>query len=294
MADLRLRRGYLGRKELRGAPAGARVGAMAERIEPLEAPLLAGRPARLRLLDYGFFRVRSGPPRDVGLPGFLIETDRGERALVDLGLPARYAADPEGAGRRDGLDAFGHCLAIGPENLPVAQLSLCGARPGDVDAVILTHTHIDHAGDLALEGLRDVPWVVGAAERALDRPRPLYGPEPDWPDRDWRTVEGEVEIAPGLVALPAPGHAPGQMALLVRLPEGPVMLLSDAASRRDEVLGGFAGTGPDREAAVASADRLLARARAEGATVIWGHCPAQWPRLPKAPDPLTPADGDAP
>ncbi|MGR3541370.1 MAG: MBL fold metallo-hydrolase [Hasllibacter sp.] len=264
---------------------------MAERIETVDAPLLAGRPARMALLDYGLFRVAAAPPRDVGLPGFAIETDRGERLLVDLGLPARYAADPA-AGGRDGLDAFGRCLDVGPANLPAAQLALCGLAPGDVDAVLLTHTHIDHAGDLRLEGLRDVPWIIGAAERAMDRPLPLYGPVPDWPDRDWRTVAREVELAPGLTAIPAPGHAPGQLALLVRLPEGAVMLVSDAASRPEEVADGFDGYGETRAQAAASAAMLLARARAEGATVIWGHGPDQWARLPKAPARLLPSHGD--
>ena len=58
--------------------------------------LLEGRPARLFVLDFGFFRVHAGP-RDIGIVGFLIETDRGERLLVDSGFPAKYADDPAAA-----------------------------------------------------------------------------------------------------------------------------------------------------------------------------------------------------
>ena len=65
----------------------------------------------------------------------------------------------------------------------------------------------------------------------------------------------------------------------------PVLLMSDAASRPGEVMGGFAST-QDRGAAIASAARLLAMAAERDAQVIWGHCPAQRTSLPRAPTPL--------
>ena len=54
--------------------------------------LLQGRPVALHVLDYGTFRVHDDG-RTIGLYGFLITTDAGERVLVDTGMPAAYGDD---------------------------------------------------------------------------------------------------------------------------------------------------------------------------------------------------------
>ncbi len=105
----------------------------------------------------------------------------------------------------------------------------------------------------------------------------------DWPDLDYLTVAGDVDLGPGLQVLAAPGHAPGQIALMIDLPEtGAVLLTSDAISRPSEIQEKFAGSW-DEAAAIASAERLMRLAAEGGAFVIYGHCPAQWDALRKAP-----------
>ena len=98
-----------------------------------------------------------------------------------------------------------------------------------------------------------------------------------------RLVEGDVDLGPGLRVLSAPGHAPGQLSLLVELPEtGAVLLTSDAVSRPAEITRGF-DTTADRETAVASAARIMEIAERAGAWIVWGHDPGQWRMLRKAP-----------
>ena len=43
--------------------------------------LLRGKPARLYVLDFGLFRVHSGP-HDIGICGFLIITDLGALSVI--------------------------------------------------------------------------------------------------------------------------------------------------------------------------------------------------------------------
>lgn len=241
-----------------------------------------GKPVALHVLDYGLFRVHENG-RVIGICGFVIRTDAGEVILIDTGFPPKYAADKDAATAEDGLGSFGEVLVCGPENLPEAQLARLGLRASDVTLHICTHTHIDHIGGLG--DFAHAPLLVSEAERAL--PKPLYwsGGQPmDWPDLDYLTVAGDVDLGPGLRVLAAPGHAPGQIALMVDLPDtGAVLLTSDAISRPSEIDEKFAGSW-DEGLAIASADRLMRLAGERDAFMIYGHCPAQWGTLRKAPE----------
>jgi N-acyl homoserine lactone hydrolase len=48
--------------------------------------ILPGKITRLYVLDLGLFEVRGGE-RLIGIPGFLLETDRGANILFDTGFP---------------------------------------------------------------------------------------------------------------------------------------------------------------------------------------------------------------
>jgi len=163
----------------------------------------------------------------------------------------------------------------------MAQL---GLSPDDIELQILTHSHIDHVGGIA--DFTHVPMVVSGAERALARPLYWHGRHPyNWPEEQvYIEVEGDVELFPGLTVLDTPGHTPGQMSLLVELPEtGSVILTSDTISRPQELEGDFAGYWRPQLAA-ASARRVMALAEERAAFVIFGHCPTQWPTLKKIPE----------
>ncbi len=238
-------------------------------------PLLKGRPISLGLLDYGLFRVHDGA-RTIGICGYLIQSDAGETVLVDLGFPPAYTDDPQAASQADGLESFGTILSCTAQNTPAAQLAKAGLTEANIDLLILTHSHIDHVGDLTFAPR--APLVLSTAERAL--PRPLYwdGKHPlDWPDRKTITLEKDTDLGPNLRVLMAPGHTPGQIALLLSLPQtGAVLLTSDAISRPSEVF----GTDTERR----TARRLREIGREHSAWILYGHDPGQWPTLRKVPD----------
>jgi glyoxylase-like metal-dependent hydrolase (beta-lactamase superfamily II) len=83
------------------------------------------------------------------------------------------------------------------------ELERLGATP---DLVFLTHVHVDHVGwNHLFDGM---PLVAHRESIALssERGRPLTRAT---------AVEGEAELAPGVVAFDTPGHLPGHMSVRV-------------------------------------------------------------------------------
>lgn len=255
---------------------------LANQGEDMIEALRGHRPDRLYVLDYGLFKVHADG-RVIGICGYLVRTDQGKNILIDTGFPAKYARDREAASREDRLHEFGEILEMSAVNLPRGQLALIGLAPSDIDILVMTHTHIDHVGGLA--DFPGAPLVIGASERALDRPLYWGDVKPfDWPDVETLCMEGDADLCEGLRVLVTPGHSPGHISLILTLPEtGPVLLTADAISRPAELDEGFAGAWSE-DLARRSGDRLLALARETGALVIYGHCPDQWPGLRKAPE----------
>jgi N-acyl homoserine lactone hydrolase len=243
--------------------------------------ILKGKPKRLAVLDYGLFEVHAGP-RTIGICGFVIDTDAGEVVLIDTGFPAKYAKDAEAATQDDDLGSFGRVLSITSDNMPGPQLAKLGLRKADVTLMIQSHTHIDHVGDMA--GFPHAPILISADERAL--PRPLYWSGKramEWPEREYLLVTKDTILGPDFEVLHCPGHAPGQLAFMVRLPQtGWVLLTSDAISRASEIDEKFAGSW-DVDQAIFHGDRLMTLAAERDALLIFGHSPEQWPGLKKAP-----------
>jgi N-acyl homoserine lactone hydrolase len=239
---------------------------------------------RLYILDYGLFEVHENS-RQIGIQGYLIQTHDGVNILIDTGFPAWHVDDPVGAIEREGMRDFGRHLRLTAENLPPAQLARCGLAPADVTHLVITHGDVDHIG-----GLRDFPHatlVVSRAERAAT-PRYFDGVESpiDWPtNRREALIDGDTDLVDGVRLLSTPGHSRGHLSLLVRLPNtGNVLLACDAISRPQEWDADRYGGAWDEALVRASARRLMQLADAKRAFLIYGHDPAQWKTLKKAPE----------
>jgi len=243
---------------------------------------LKGKSIRMAVLDYGLFQVHANG-RIIGICGFVVQTDADETVLIDTGFPAKYAVDSAAATAQDDLGSFGRVLSVTPENMPAAQLAKLGLTPADITLMIQSHTHIDHVGHM--DGFPHAPILIAAAERAL--PRPLYWSGKqimEWPEAEYQLVEEDFTLGNGFEVFLCPGHAPGQLAFMIDLPQtGAVLLTSDAISRAAEIDEGFAGSWDVAQATHHGA-RLMEMAAARDALVIFGHSPEQWPDLRKAPD----------
>lgn len=121
-----------------------------------------------------------------------------------------------------------------------------GIAPEDIDLVILTHGHPDHlGGNTDEEGVPIFPkarwvmwkeeWEFWTSDRA-ERQLPEHGREmllgiarknlvPI--EKRLDLIDKEIEIIPGIKAVAAPGHTPGQMALKISSQEKHLMYISD-------------------------------------------------------------------
>lgn len=170
-------------------------------------------------LPIGSFLLREGeahPPT----------AEAGPVVLVDAGLGPALDPLPEG------MFLVGGQLLTG--------LRALGVSPGDVTDIVVTHFHTDHVGwlfDLAgrptfpeariwfgaaewdhfVEGPGDMAPHIAAGLRALAG-TPCLQP-----------IDHERDVAPGIRLLPAPGHTPGSLAVVVESSDGDerMVLLGD-------------------------------------------------------------------
>ena len=116
---------------------------------------------------------------------------------------------------------------FGPGSGHLAEvLATLGTDPASVTRLLLTHLHADHTGGATADGAATFPnaeLVLTEADRAYwtsednqarapEMMRPNFGLSratiAAYGDRV-RLIEGEADAAPGITALPLPGHTPG-------------------------------------------------------------------------------------
>lgn len=121
-----------------------------------------------------------------------------------------------------------------PVRYPLAQaLAEHGVAPSDLEAIVNSHLHFDHAG--GNRGFPGVPIHVQAAEVAA-------AGAPRYTIDEWvwfagaRYVEhvGDAELAPGISIVSAPGHTPGHQCVLVEGEGGRTLIAGQAAETFDE------------------------------------------------------------
>jgi len=108
--------------------------------------------------------------------------------------------------------------------------------PSDITAVIVSHLHFDHCGQLAL---LDAPVYVQAEERQAAQ-SPGYT-VPDWaaiPEDRLRLVRGDEQIAEGIALMSTPGHTPGHQSVVIEAADERVVLAAQCAFRAGELRSG--------------------------------------------------------
>ena len=227
-----------------------------------------------------FFGERSGERVQIPVCSYLVRTSDA-LILFDTGFSPRAVP---GLLRTDPLARFTD------EDLLVHRLDALDVEPADVDLVVLSHLHYDHAGGAAL--FQDSELVVQQDEYAYAHyPSSFfagfyYRKNFDLPDYRWRRLDGDAELVPGVTVLRSDGHTPGHQSLLVQLPEtGPVILAGDSCYWQEHIDAERPpGVVWNPTLAMHSIKRLKTLARLTGARIFPGHDPVFWKSVKQPPD----------
>lgn len=218
----------------------------------------------------------TGPAVATRIPvnGFLVRS-AGRLILVDTGLGDKWLRDEPDLRRRDGsvLDA----------------IARAGFDVDDVDVVVNTHLHVDHAGgntvwDPAMRVRATFPKAQYVVQRrdwefatsppsawaALFRPddfEPLLGS-----DR-LLLAQGPMEVTEEVRCLPAPGHTPGHQVVIIESGAASALLTGDAIVGPDDLRWPDRNSAGDVDAGLAAATRrgLVAWAASHGAWLGIAH-----------------------
>lgn len=167
---------------------------------------------------------------DVGLSltvpymGFYL-TDGDRKVLLDTGINAKYIVDGK---------AWAGSPARGGEEWVLKSLAEIGVKPDEIEWVIYSHLHNDHAGNChlfprALHIFQEAEW-----KELLD-PLPSMKIRGDFDQSlipqlrqlDCLRLVGDVDLLDGLQVILTPGHTMGSLCLLVNTRDGIYNLAGD-------------------------------------------------------------------
>jgi N-acyl homoserine lactone hydrolase len=221
---------------------------------------------------------------------FLVDHPRG-RLLFDTGVHCQARLDPVGRLGPERVKRLTVKSEVGDDVLPqLAQLRL---TPDDVRYVANSHLHFDHCG--GNEFFPHATFLVQRPElEAARRPGvvPSYSPSPIDFDHalDYQMIDGEHDVFGdgAVVLIPTYGHTPGHQSLLVRAGKGAqIVCAADACYTRDnmdrDVLPNILWNASVMRDSLAALRTLRDQG---GATMFYGHDPAQWAATPRAPEPV--------
>jgi glyoxylase-like metal-dependent hydrolase (beta-lactamase superfamily II) len=175
------------------------------------------------------------------------------------------------------------------DDLP-SQLKKIKLDPRDINYVVNTHLHFDHAGGNRI--FKDSTFLVSVHELEWARRPENEGMgyfKADWNyPLNYQALDGPFDIFnDGLITIvPMPGHTPGHQIVMVRLKEKGVVILSgDSVPFRENYEMKIPSmNNTDNDLVEKSVEKLNRMVQEENATLIHGHDPFQWEKMKLCPD----------
>lgn len=188
-------------------------------------------------------------------------------------------------------DLFAH--SAGPNQTLPEQLKLAGHTVGDITDVVLSHLHMDHAGNVSLFPAariwvhrREIEFALAERLTATEYVGPYV--VDDWllPGLNWRFVYGRAAITDEVQLTPLPGHAPGVLCMEAQTASRTLIFPSDAMFS-GENLGPpprLPGLLYDSAGFRETADLLTYMRDRKASLVVFPHDPEQFGSILKAPN----------
>lgn len=175
---------------------------------------MASSGIRVSRVDFGYF-IRPSAETTTGLDrvepvlGYVVEHPRAT-VLLDTGIGQHPDVDDHYRPRRTPL---------------AAALAATGTTVDEVGLVVNCHLHFDHCG--GNPELAGRPVFVQAGELAAAHTENYTLAELiDAPGLVYEELSGQAEILPGVVVVPTPGHTDGHQSVVVRHPDGTVVVIA--------------------------------------------------------------------
>lgn len=234
-----------------------------------------------------------GQPWTVPVSSYLVVHPQG-RLLFDTGVHCATLTDPVGRMGAERAKRIGIRSQAGDD--VVSQLARAGLQPQDMRYVVNSHLHFDHCGGNEL--FPQATFLVQRAEmEAARQPGGVERYSPSTIDFDhpltYQLVDGEHDVFGDgkVILIPTYGHTPGHQSLLVRAgKDTQYVFTADACYTRDnldrDVLPRVLWHADTMAQSLATLRHLRDR---QGATLFYGHDPAQWQAMPHLPAPLVQA-----
>jgi len=264
------------------------LGQSSDAFAPLPARSIRLGPTELTLVPDGEMHVVPGEglfgaPGEAGWSDYLPPDDGGLVRVMPNSLLVRGLG--EGAVL---VDAGGENSEERPERRTdfLARLDSLGVERTEVRTLVVTHAHLDHIGYLALQSGDERAPAFPNAEVFIQRAEAEILAVADV--EGWaryfgllesagllRVIDGDCEVAQGIICLATPGHSPGHQSVMIGDGDAHAIYVGDLAATKLhlEHVEWHSDWALSRDDEVESKQRIIDLALTGDTVVIFGHDP---------------------
>ncbi len=228
-----------------------------------------------------------GEPFDIPVPYYLLEIED-KKILIDAGISPGCVDDPRGTWG-DIVDVYYPVMK--EKEKPVNALKSIGVNPEEIDYIIVTHLHLDHAG--SLKYFHNAKVIV-----QLNELRYAFFPDPIMkgayiendikdPSINYTPITGIYSMFEGRVFIfPTIGHTPGHQSIMLKLDKyKPVIITGDAIYLHENLADGIPpGFAIDFARTLESYNVIKNLSENNDAEIWYGHDPESFSKLKLAPE----------